>query len=133
MGSPGWNLIEGDGRPTHGSGQCYDGGGDWAIRAGPGGLIKGRADQHPAGVTWQTTGHVCETLPPRERVLEEQRHPGCDAVGLGLTEKCHAWALQRFGLVLTWFQPVSQAPSGLSIPLELSEVLPEGIDTAQVI
>lgn len=85
------------------------------------------------GVTWQTTGHVCETLPPRERVLEEQRHPGCDAVGLGLTEKCHAWALQRFGLVLTWFQPVSQAPSGLSIPLELSEVLPEGIDTAQVI
>lgn len=53
------------------------------------------------GVTWQTTVHVCETLPPRERVLAEQRHPGCDAVGLGLTEKYHARALRRSGLVLT--------------------------------
>lgn len=54
-----------------------------AIGAGPGGLVKGRACGHLA---WgDVLGHsdVCEVLPPRERVLEDQGQPSCDASGLG--------------------------------------------------
>lgn len=66
--------------------------------------------------------HVCETLPPRERVLKEPRHPSYDAGASGLTEEFHTWALRGFGLVLTCFQPPSWPSSGLSITSELSEV-----------
>lgn len=52
-------------------------------------------------VTWEAMVCVCGPPPPRERPVKEQRHPSWDARGLGLTEKSHAWALQRFGLFLT--------------------------------